>query len=196
MKSNNKTIQIFAAAIVLVAVIGITVGFATMSRALAINGTTTVEPANWSVHFTNLRSTELTGSAAEVKTPTLTEKDTHMGDYEVKLSKPGDKAVYYVDVVNDGDLNAELTSVSIATPTITASNNETKDKDEQVVRSNLVYTVTYADGTPIVEGDTLTAENGKSTIKVVIEYNPAATELPTGDVTITGMDVDLIYSQK
>ncbi len=196
MKEGKKILQTITVLSLLVAVLGITVGFASMSRTLTINGTTAVEPANWSVHFTNLKPVALTNSATETVTPTLSEVDTHMGDYAVSLTKPGDKAVYYVDVVNDGDINAALTSVTIAQPTITATSTTNKDADEAAVKNSLLYSVTYADGSAIASGDELVAKTGKATLKISIEYDLNSTVIPSDDVTISGMDVTLIYGQK
>lgn len=196
MKEGKRVLQTITVLSLLVAVLGITVGFAAMSRTLTINGSATVEPANWSVHFTNLRPVALTNDATETSTPTLSEVDTHMGNYAVSLTKPGDKAVYYVDVVNDGDIDAALTSVTIATPTITGTSTTNKAADETIVQNNLLYSVTYSDGSAITVGDELAAETGTATLKITIEYDPTATAIPSDDVNITGMDVTLIYGQK
>lgn len=196
MKEGKRVLQTITVLSLLVAVLGITVGFASMSRTLTINGSTDVKPANWSVHFTNLQPVVLTNAATETTAPTLSGNDTHMGDYKVSLTKPGDKAVYYVDVVNDGDIDAQLTSATIATPTITATSVENKTADEAAVSNNLLYSVTYSDGTAITEGDELLAPNGTKTLKITIEYDANATVLPSAEVNITGMDVTLIYGQK
>ena len=199
MKESKKFLQVVSVLSLIVAVLGISVGFASMSNSLTINGTTDVKPANWSVHFKEVRGPELLYGAEEIKAPVISQKDTHISDYAVKLTKPGDKAVYYIDVTNDGDIDSMITANPIiATPVITASSLENKENDERIVRDNLIYTVTYEDGSEIKLGDELKAKNGyrTKTIKIVIEYNEAAEEIPSSDVNITGLDVTLLYGQK
>ena len=199
MKENKKFLQMVSVLSLIIAVLGISVGFASMSNSLTINGTAEIKPANWSVHFTNVRGPELSNGASEITAPTISQKDTHIGDYAIQLTKPGDKAVYYIDVTNDGDINAAITAKPIiTTPVITAVSTENKENDERIIRENLKYSVTYDDGSEIKLGDELKAVNGSrtKTIKIVLEYDENATEIPTDDVHITGLDVTLLYGQK
>ena len=193
MKNNRKVLYGLVALALLLSVVGISVGFASMSSTLTINGTTTVVPASWKIKFTNLQQQSITGDAVVTTAPQIT-SDTHIGNYAVKLTKPGDSVVYTFDVENEGTLDAQLATYTFATPTITGT-GDTAAADASIVSRNLVYTLTYADGTAISTGATLASE-GKASFKLTISYPATATELPTDTVSISGMDVTFIYEQK
>ena len=193
MKENKKTLYSFVALALVLSVIGISVGFAAMSTQLDLNGTASVVPATWKIKFNNLSSPAITGGATVVTAPTIT-SDTHIGNYEVQLSKPGDQVVYTFDIQNTGSIDAELSTYTFATPTITGTGTSAA-ADETTVRSNLVYSLTYADGSAINVNDVLNAGDTVS-LKLTVGYNATATALPVNTVTITGMDVTFVYGQK
>lgn len=193
MKENKKTLYSFVALSLVLSVIGISVGFAAMSTELNLNGSASVVPATWKIKFNNLSSPAITGAATVVTAPTIT-SDTHIGNYEVQLSKPGDEVVYTFDVVNDGSIDAELSTYTFATPTITGTGTSAAT-DEATVTSNLVYTLTYADGSAIGVNDVLN-HGDTASLKLTVGYSATATALPVNTVTITGMDVTFVYGQK
>ena len=193
MKNNRKVLYGLVALALVLSVVGISVGFASMSSTLTINGTTTVVPASWKIKFTNLQQESLTGAAEVTTAPQIT-SDTHIGNYAVKLTKPGDSVVYTFDVENEGTLDAQLSSYTFATPTITGT-GDTAAADATIVTNNLVYTLTYDDDSAISTGATL-AKDGKASFKLTIAYPETATELPTNTVNVTGMDVTFVYEQK
>ena len=193
MKDGRKTLYYIVALSLLLSVVGISVGFAAMSTQLNINGSASVVPASWKVQFNNLSSPSITG-AAEVVTAPQIESDTHIGDYEVKLTKPGDEIVYTFDIKNSGTIDAELSNYTFATPTITGTGTNAA-ADAEIVRNNLVYTLTYADGSAINTNDNLDKDTTKS-LKLTIGYKSDAAELPTNTVSVSGMDVTFVYSQK
>ena len=193
MKEGKKTLYYFIALSLVLSVIGISVGFAAMSTQLNINGTANVVPASWKVKFNNLSSATVSGDAEVVQAPTI-ESDTHIGNYEVKLTKPGDSVEYTFDVVNDGTIDAELSTYTFADPTITGTGDKAT-QDAEIVRNNLVYTLTYADGSAINTNDELNKEATKS-LKLTIGYKSDATDLPAKEVSVSNMDVTFVYSQK
>ena len=193
MKDNRKTLYYFVALSLFLSVIGISVGFAAMSTELRVNGTTTVAPANWKIKFLNLSSPTIVGDAS-VETAPQIQSDTHIGNYEVKLTKPGDTITYTFDITNDGTLDAELSSYTFTNPTITGT-GATALKDAEIVKKNLVYTLTYMDGSSINNNDELKKGETK-TLKLVIGYDSAANELPTNSVSVGDMDITFVYSQK
>ena len=193
MKENKKTLYSFVALSLVLSVIGISVGFAAMSTELNLNGSASVTPATWKIKFNNLSSPTIDGGATVVTAPTIT-SDTHIGNYEVELTKPGDSVVYTFDIANTGSIDAELNTYTFATPTITGT-GASAASDETIVRNNLIYTLTYADGSAINVNDTLDKGATKS-LKLTVAYNATATDLPTAKVTISDMDVTFVYGQK
>lgn len=193
MKDNRKTLYTFVALSLILSVVGISVGFAAMSTSLNVNGTANLVPSTWKIKFNNLSNPTIDGTAEVVNAPVI-QSDTHIGNYEVKLTKPGDKVVYTFDITNSGDVNAELSSYDFDEPTITGT-GDTAENDAKVVKDNLVYTLTYADGSAIKENDTLNKDETKS-LKLTIGYDMAATDLPANAVSVSNMDVKFIYGQK
>ena len=194
MKDNKKILYGLVALALVLSVAGISIGFAAMSTDLTINGSAEVVPASWDIKFKDLSSPTITGDAEVTTAPTIT-SDTHIGNYAVKLTKPGDSVTYTFKVANDGTIDAKLTDFIKATPTFTGT-GATASADATIVQNNFEYTVTYSDDTAITKDtDELDAESYK-TVKLVVGYKADATELPTNTVTISGLDVTFTYGQK
>ena len=194
MKDNKKTLYILVAFALILSIVGISIGFAAMSQNLTISGSAEVVPATWKIKFANLSSPTVAGDA-EVTTPPTIQGDTHIGNFAVKLTAPGDSVTYTFDVVNDGTIDAKVTDLVKATPTFTASGTANASNDTTVVQNNLVYDLTYSDGTTIADDDELDAHDSV-TLKLVVGYNTNATTLPKDKVSVTGMDITLTYGQK
>lgn len=193
MKDNRKVLYYLVAIALVLSVVGISVGFAAMSTELKISGATEVVPATWKIKFNNLKLQSKTGAAEVVKEPTI-QSDTHIGNYSVKLTKPGDVVVYTFDVVNSGTIDAELSSYTFAQPSIVGTST-TAEADAQIVSTNLVYKLTYADGSTIQQGDNL-AKGETVSLKLTVGYDADATTLPTNTVAVNGMDVTFVYGQQ
>lgn len=194
MKDNKKVLYGLVALALVLSVVGISIGFAAMSTDLTINGSAEVVPSSWDIKFKDLSSPTIAGDAEVTTAPTIT-SDTHIGNYAVKLTKPGDSVTYTFKVANDGTIDAKLTDFIKATPTFTGT-GATASADATIVQNNFVYTVTYSDDTAITKNtDELDAESYK-TVKLVVGYKADATELPTNTVTISGLDVTFTYGQK
>ena len=194
MKDNKKVLYGLVALALVLSVVGISIGFAAMSTDLTINGSAEVVPASWDIKFKDLSSPTITGDAEVTTAPTIT-SDTHIGNYAVKLTKPGDSVTYTFKVANDGTIDAVLTDFIKATPTFTGT-GATASADATIVQNNFVYTITYSDDTAITKNtDELDASDYK-TVKLVVGYKDDASALTTKTVTISGLDVTFTYGQK
>ena len=194
MKDDKKILYGLVVLALVLSVVGISIGFAAMSTDLTINGSAEVVPASWDIKFKDLSSPTITGDAEVTTAPTIT-SDTHIGNYAVKLTKPGDSVTYTFKVANDGTIDALLTNFIKATPTFTGT-GATAAADATIVQNNFVYTITYSDDTAITKNtDELDAKSYK-TVKLVVGYKDDATTLPTNAVTISGLDVTFTYGQK
>ena len=213
MKENKKFWQAFSVIALVVAVFGISIGFAAMSQTLNISGQVKVAPGNWQVEFTNAvfnaegtHATATEVAADPSATPPVTAKPnltgTTFSDYEIVLTQPGDKGTYTVTVENLGSIDAALTGVSwnTGTPSCagTAVDSTQAAADATLVCNNVTYTVTWEGGNAIqTTGADVDLDAGDSkNIVITAEYDSNATQLPSAPVIITGKDLTLTYTSK
>lgn len=196
---ERKDGKVIAIAALFIGVIGLSVGFASLQTSLQINGSATVKSSKWDVHFANLTAVTKTGDATEVTAPTIKSNNsvasTLIGDYSVTLTSPGDSISYKFDITNAGDYNAKISSITIPTPTCTG-NGTNALADANNVCSKLTYTLTYTDGGAVAKDDTLTAGQTKNvTLKLAYSDDIIASELPKDDVSITNLQIPIVYVQ-
>ena len=199
MKVNQKVFQVVTAIALFVAVVFISVGFALMSQSLTIEGQARVVPANWSVHFDDTSlgfDNHSTAATFDNTASTYAFNGTQLKDYEVVLTKPGDHGTITFNVVNDGDIDAEVTAADFDSNDLvfTGTDGATKTDDERIVRENITYTVTWNDDSAIAVGDKLPV-NATKTVKIDVAYDENADELPANPVKITGRDLTIVFEQ-
>lgn len=177
-KSHSSSI-LFA---ILLLVIGITIGYATLSTTLKINGQSTIQTQSWDVKFTDIAITPK--SATTTKPAALKSDSTTTIEYEVTLDKPGDFYEFTAKIENNGTIDAKLSGKPVLSGVDT----------EADVYTN--YTATWDDGTEI-KGNEELAHGDNKTIKVRVEYdkNINATQLPGADKTLS-LTCTLNYVQK
>ena len=188
---NDRERKMFAMiAMLAVALLGsVGVAVAAFSQDLNINGTANIKATNWNIHFENLQAVALVGKASEVTAPTIDTNTTKIGDYAVELKAPGDATSYTFDVKNDGDLDAEITAITIKTGANATANS--------AVCGKLNYTLKNADNSDVAVGDELSVGASK-TLTLKLEFDGSATDadLPDQDVEVSGLDVTITYGQK
>lgn len=203
-REKKMLIAIAALGVALISSIGMAV--AAFSDDLYIRGTATVRSTVWDIHFENLKPVVKTGSAKEVSTPTIQESVDKkplaaIKNYDVELKDPGDSVEYTFDVANGGDMDAVLNAITINTGSSLSCSSAAGQDAANKVCAKLNYTLNYADGTPVAVGDTLDKSSGGTattrTMKLKLEFDPSATttDLPSKDVTISGLAVILSYGQ-
>ena len=173
MKKDKRTNMVMA--IILVLIVGISIGYAALTAALNIQGQTTINSTKWDVHFETLN---VTSGSVTATTPAAIQTNKLDITYGVELNEPGDFYEFTVNVKNAGTIPAKLS----ADPTLAGLSSAQK-----VYTS---YTATYSDGTAVSANDKLAAGASK-TIKVRVEYktNITADQLPT-----TAQNVTLTYA--
>ena len=176
-KSNNKGLI----TLVLIAVFGISLGYAAISRTLTITGTSGIRNNSWDVHFENVSVT--TGSVT-ASIPAAIGTGSTSVNYEISLGVPGEFYEFTVDVKNGGSVPAKISGNPVLSGVST----------NQDVYIN--YTVNYADGTEIKENDEL-APNATKTLKVRVEFDKNITQdqLPTSNETLN-LGFSMNYIQK
>ena len=166
--------------LLIILLVSIGIGYAFLNQDLTINGTGKVTANNWSIYFDNIVFNSgnvalSTGdSAAAINSTTLTDVT-----YTITLQKPGDFYEFTVDVVNDGSLDAMVSTVSnkLGGVEIDATHP---------LPNYLNYSVTYDDGVAIAPNHLLEAGDTE-TYKVRLEYKTdiTANDLPTTNQTLT-----------
>ena len=194
-RGKNKDWKLAMIALLIVSSVAITIGYASFSQILTINGEATVEKSTWKIGFENLSSAILVGTAEEVTHPSISSGGTDIGSYNVNFTTPGDSVSYTFDVVNSGTFDAKLSSITIPVPVCTGSGDNAAS-DAANVCNHLVYTLAYSDGTVINENDTLNKQTSRS-LKLTLIYKDdiTASELPNNDVSISNLSISMYYSQ-
>ena len=173
-----------------VAVLAMSVGFATYSQNLQINGTATFKKASWDVHFDGSSFAEdannsVASSPATTHTFSQTnDKPTQLA-YTVTLEKPGDVYQFTVDVINEGTIDAKLTEIDLSNDQSSAA----------YISHSVIYDgVTYTNATNSGINKVL-ASTDSETVTVRVEYVlPAnASDLPTAADVTAHLGVTLNY---
>ena len=189
-------------ALLIVGIVSMTIAYAALTQRLNINSNARVLSKNssWNIHFTNLSAPTKTGYA-QVRSGeelVLDSSSTTLSGLTATLSAPGDSVSYTFDVINEGTINAKINTsgvhlANVASATCTGSPVPSA-ADCTLVKNNLTYTLTYANGAALADGDKLAAGATKS-LKLTITYNASATDVPSDDVTISGLDSYIDYIQ-
>ena len=165
MGSKENRVRNVVLGVLAVSLIGLTVAYAQLTQRLNINGTAKSKSNTWDIHFENLKST-VTGNAvlSQDNPLTIVSNSTTISGSVGNLSLPGDSIVYTFDIANKGTISAQLSADPIISTPECSSNDAT---GATVVCENVIYTLTYADGSKIKTGDIL--ENGeKKSAKLTI----------------------------
>ncbi len=198
--NRDRHTKFLAVIAIVLAVGGLSIGFAALSQSLTIDGTGEVAAQNWDVHFENLSTVNVhSTTATETTAPTLNGTNTHIGDYYVVFNAPGDKVSYTFDVVNDGSIDATLSTATIPTNLGCTSTNADATlgaTEAAYVCSKLTYTLTYADGSLLTGSPQLAAGTSKSLI-LTLEFSSEvdAASLPTASVSVEDLAITLSYIQ-
>lgn len=174
MRHKKKNKRVF---IIVLLLIFITIGYASLTTTLNINGFTSIKGNSWDVHFENVQITD--GSAEAIIVPTSNNVNTTEIKYKVVLNEPGDFYEFTVDAVNKGTIDAMIGNE----PTIQIENND--------LDNILIHSITYSNGMPIMKGNSLRAMTGKVKYKVRLEYNEDITKEQLID---TAKEINLSFS--
>lgn len=178
----------FLMIILITCLTSLSIAYATISTTLNITGGLTVKAHDWNIHFENLEQENISGSnSAEIVSAAAIETDTtRISGLAVKFKKPGDSVSYTFDVTNAGGIDAQISTISMGTPTCGLHTDLCND---------IVYTLKYANGSSIGVDDELNAGETKK-LRLTISYKLSSTIILNEDVNIGGLDAMLVYSQK
>lgn len=188
MKENK--IVIVCAILLMIALVGLS--YAVLNVSLDVKGHMKMATASWDVHFENLQTGILNGTARELQKPVISEDSTSIINLNVKLFSPMDSAYYFFDVKNGGNLDAEISSIQISEP-VCLGNGSTAISDSSMVCEKIRFDIVYADNSALNVGDLLNKGDSKR-LKLRLYYD--GNSLPYNDVDISNLNIAIIYSQK
>lgn len=173
---KQKSFQFAVIGVLAFAVLFMSVGFATYSQVLDINGTNTLSENVFSVALNSDSFQEGEGSV-EATTKTISDSEVSFGAH---LAKPGDYYLFSIDVENLGNSNAVLDSVWMSEQ----SEEEGKLLDFTVVYDNDdTFTGSASDLNFAI---TKNVGNNRKNIVIKVTYNPGQ----DNEIPADGVDFD------
>ncbi len=169
--------------IVVLTILGITVGYALLSANLKINGTTSLGNINYLVVFRNLR---LSGNNVhESDTAYIHPDDETKMTFDLTLDKPSDYFEIDFDMVNVGSLLAKISNISL----------EISNEEDNFISCELFD----ANGDEIKNGDIISflglrTKSAKLFIEYYIPYDATLEDLErTGQTYTISLSIDFEY---
>ena len=189
---KERGFRIIAVIALMVAVVGLTIGYAAYSSTLRINGTANVDPSSWNVKFAYKTGDSLvaakTGNAQVNTEATLS--DTQVSGFNATLKAPGDSITYNFVVTNAGSLAAELSTFTMGNISCApASGSNATTEEANAICKELSYTLTG-----VTARDRLAAGASKD-LTLKLEWASTGTAVASDDIAITVGETTLIYTQ-
>ncbi len=176
--------------LLLILLLGISIGFAALATTLKINGNAGITKNTWSVYWDEESIAVTQGSKGDTIPDVVNGEDGSINtkvNWNVNLEVPGDFYEFTIDAVNAGTIDA---MIKLITPTL-----------PQDLPSYVSYSVTYADGVePAVNhllpkgtksGSTITPTTEK--YKVRIEFKDTITPEEMNKIPEEGLSLDFGY---
>ena len=207
MGNDNKVKNILLT-VLTVGLVSMTIAFAALTQQLNISDNQVTITTDWNVHFvrsataTSAAATSAWGSALTAnitQQPELT--DTTISGLRATFQKPGDKVEFYFDVVNDGSIDATLSSATYTTPTCTSSDNSVTSQTLSTFCTNSInYSIIDLDtGYAPNENDDLLAAPGDPSVRhwlLTVELDENTQSIPSGTITVSNIGATFVYTQK
>lgn len=189
---KERGFRIIAVIALMVAVVGLTVGYAAYSSTLKITGAANVDPSSWNVKFAyktgNSLVAAVTGKATMETEATLS--DTQVSGFKATLKAPGDSITYNFAVTNTGSLDAELSTFTMGNISCApAAGSNATAEEATAICNELSYTLTG-----VTVNETLAAGDSKD-LTLKLEWASTGTAVASDDIAITVGDTTLIYTQ-
>ena len=190
MYRNERTRNIILI-VLAVCLIGITVAYATLSQNLNISGVANVDKTSWNIHFTNVLTPKVEGQATGGKA-LLNDGKTVLTISEGTLSAPGDKIVYTFDVINEGDLPAEVETTLTQMESCKAENGS----DVSIFCNKIGLDLVYADTKEKVQKSDRLLSKETKTLNLIITYDKdkLLTSLPTSPIVLSNITSTINYT--
>ena len=190
MYRNERTRNIILI-VLAVCLIVITVAYATLSQNLNISGVANVDKTSWNIHFTNVLTPKVEGQATGGKA-VLNSGSTVITISEGTLSAPGDKITYTFDVINEGDLPAEVETTLTQMEDCKAENGS----DVSMFCNKIGLDLVYADTKEKVQKSDRLLSKETKTLNLIITYDKdkLLTTLPTSPIVLSNITSTINYT--
>ncbi len=190
MKRNKKRDRI---TILLLLLLGISIGFAALATTLKINGDANITKNTWSVYWDNVDNEDGVTTTTPVISPDEGENAKTEVSWTAVLDKPGDYYEFTVDAVNAGTIDAMITKIE-------KKLNGSAISENNKLPDYVIYEVTYADGREVEKNhllkkaDTSTTPSTPTTqaYKVRVEYDKNA--VTNSDINNQQSDIEYTFS--
>ena len=142
---RKKTSNLFVLVLI---ILGISVGYALLSTTLNINGVAGINKHTWDIHWDPTSVKESPGSVTATTPAYVSDSENKVITFGTELELPGDYYEFTMDARNYGDIDAILEKIDV--------NFYKEDGVTPMELSNcLQYSLTHADDTPYELGETL-----------------------------------------
>lgn len=173
MRNNRRKFRIYT---IIILLLGIGIGYATLRTTLNIDGTADIKGHTWDVYIDEESVEELNGSTQMLSNVTIS--DTNIS-FQIHPGEPGDYYCVKFDLVNDGTLDAMVESSTLEVESSIPTQNPF---------DFLRFDVSYLSGADIYAKDIIRKES-QVPIKICIYYlNPerlSIDSIPQGNQFIT-----------
>ena len=212
---KGRRIKVLSLCALIVAVLGLTVAFASLSQTLTIKGSADVSATSWNVHFDKNVETRIQNNAKFITEPSVADNELK-ADFKVELTKPGDGVYLGFKIVNDGSIMAKLSEhiilngtdiydMGLAEDTDVArilfeeadwdGDGVTTDEERLKAMELIIFRYDFEGGVANSNDYTLIQKNGGTiSMPVYILYDPEATELPKGNLVLN-TNFELLFEQ-
>ena len=188
-----RTIGIVA---LVVAVLGLSVAFAALSKTLTINGSARAEASTWDIIWQKIQGQDFVlHGASEVQEnyPTVTNSNRNLNLGIITLKEPGDYVTYKVNIKNNGDIDATLQNFVLPslTGTITGTNHTYSD----------YITIQVLDATGTTTFATPTNLDANEVVAVVVKVsfndisNALFNDIPNDGITLSDFEITFNATQ-
>ena len=202
-KSRNYVV--FGVLALVVSLVAVSLAYAGFTATLNINGTANITSAKWHVYFDNTITNKAKSASATWTQEPSVDSETLI-TWGVNFTTPGDYAEFDFTTLNDGNFDAKLQTITIGTPTCTASGTTSAGvttANSFVCSNAMTLVVTDLGNSNAVVNATTTgtyilpAVSGTRTYHVRLTYvdNGDSTITPAEAVTVTGLEIQYGYVQ-
>ncbi|MDR1300687.1 MAG: hypothetical protein LBK50_03195 [Candidatus Nomurabacteria bacterium] len=175
-QAGERLNRILAVVALIVAILGLCIAFAVVTRNLTINGIAKIQGPEWNIHFTTQSSSASGG--AQINS---TKVDDRTISYHVVFTAPNQTADINFQMTNSSVVNAEIAAIT------TTGQNDYSAK-------HIGYNLQYTNGTNISVGDLLSAGASRDA-KIHLAYNATQAEFIADAGSQVGMTVTIQYAQ-